>query len=731
MTGTNGACHGVGVGEWCGRKAAVRGQGDGARHGGGRMKVRTRPVLLLVVVFTLVVTGVLWWQALRSQTLLRQQVLQQAEQRSLQLADAMAGQVQAQLNTTDAMLKYLRGQWNGSASPAFAAQVQDALASLPPGYASHVSVANAQGYLVFNSLGRDVGLYVGDRAHFQALRQGGDRMEVSLPVRSRLTGQWVFLIGRPLLRQGRFNGAVYLLVQTEQLASRLGSLELSEQDVVSLIHPQGHYLARSRDNAEAMGQQAPAQRPYRSDPALMRGAYRTDSAQDQAPRTYGWQRLPDSGLVVSIGLADASVLSPLAPALQRNLLVTGLLSLLLLAFGGVIVRDQQQAARSQQARARSEARLKEAQQLAHLGSWEYDLVSGELLWSEEVFRIFEIDPRGVRPSFERFLERVHPEDRPMVHKAFDASVRDRQTYNVVHRLLLPGGRVKYVREQGRTEYEGERALRSIGTVLDITELRLAQQALEQLNDELESRVATRTAELAQANRELEAFAYSVSHDLRTPLRSIHGFACVLEEDEAKVLSQEGRRHLQRIQDGSRRMGQLITDLLSLAHLGRAPMQQQPVDLSALARSVVADLQRMEPQRVVEWRIEDGLRAMADPGLMRVVLQNLLGNAWKYTSRSPAARITFSQTAHADGLTTFCVRDNGAGFDMAHAAQLFQPFKRLHAHHEFEGSGVGLATVSRVVGRHGGRVRGEGAVGQGAVFYFSLPEVPVLSDLTVW
>ncbi len=695
------------------------------------MKVRTRPVFLLVVVFTLVVTGVLWWQALHSQALLRQQVLQQAEQRSLQLADAMAGQVQAQLNTTDAMLKYLREQWTGSPTPAFAAQVQDALTSLPPGYVSHVSVANARGYLVFNSLGRDVGLYVGDRPHFQALRQGGDRMEVSLPVRSRLTGQWVFLIGRPLLRQGRFDGTVYLLVQTEQLASRLGALELSGQDVVSLIHPQGHYLARSRDNAEAMGQQAPADRPYRSDPSLMRGVFRVTSAQDHALRTYGWHRLADSGLVVSIGLADASVLSPLAPALQRNLLVTGLLSMLLLAYGGVIVRDQQQAARSQQARARSEARLKEAQQLAHLGSWEFDLVSGELLWSEEVFRIFEVDPKAVRPSFERFLERVHPQDRPMVHQAFDASVRDRQTYNVVHRLLLPGGRVKYVREQGRTEYDGERALRSIGTVLDITELRLAQQALERLNDELESRVATRTAELAQANRELEAFAYSVSHDLRTPLRSIHGFACVLEEDEAKVLSQEGRRHLQRIQDGSRRMGQLITDLLSLAHLGRAPMQLQPVDLSALARSVMADLQRMEPQRVVQWQIEDGLRAMADPGLMRVVLQNLLGNAWKYTGRTPAARITFSQTGYADGLTTFCVRDNGAGFDMAHAAQLFQPFKRLHAHHEFEGSGVGLATVSRVVRRHGGQVKGEGAVGQGAAFVFSLPEAPVLSDQTVW
>jgi len=179
------------------------------------------------------------------------------------------------------------------------------------------------------------------------------------------------------------------------------------------------------------------------------------------------------------------------------------------------------------------------------------------------------------------------------------------------------------------------------------------------------------------------------------------------------------------------MGQLITDLLSLAHLSRARMEQEPVDLSALASAVAADLQHSDPHRQVDWFIEPGLQAMADPGLMRVVLQNLLGNAWKYTSQTPQAQISFTQEQHADGMTTFCVRDNGAGFDMSYASQLFQPFRRLHAHHEFEGSGVGLATVARVIRRHGGEVSGEGAPGVGAAFYFSLPEVPVVSDLTTW
>ena len=695
------------------------------------MKALSRSFALLVALFTVVAAGVLWWQSLRSQNQLREQVLLQADQRSLQVADAMAGQVQAHLNTMDVTLRTLREHWVREPRERFDLLAKDALASLPPGLVSHVSVADGSGHLVYNSLGLDNGGYVGDRESFQLARLGSDLMRVSATVRSRLTGRWVFAVDRPVLRQGRFDGVVYLVVESAYIARELGKLELSDQDVVSLVHADGRYVARSEANEASVGKLVPADRPYRAQPALMHGTYRVDDVMDHAPRTYGWHRLPDSGLVVSVGLADDSVLAPLAPAMWRNLLVTGVLSLLLLGFGGVIVRDQLRMARSQRALARSEAGLKEAQQLAGLGSWECDLATGQLHWSDEVYRIFEVDPATVRPSFERFLEWVHPDDRTMVKQAFDGSIRDRRTYNVVHRLVLPGGRIKYVRERGVTEYEGDRPARSRGTVLDITEVREAQLALQQLNDELESRVSRRTSELAQANRELEAFAYSVSHDLRTPLRSIHGFACVLEEEESDRLSDAGRRHLRRIQDGSRRMGQLITDLLSLAHLGRAKMDLAPVDLSEMALQLAAELQRSEPGREVDWDIQPGLLAMADPGLMRVVLQNLLGNAWKYTGQTPQPRISLTREHSADGLVTFCVRDNGAGFDMAYATQLFQPFKRLHAHHEFEGSGVGLATVSRVVRRHGGQVRGEGAVGQGAAFYFSLPEAPVLAPLTTW
>ncbi len=702
--------------------------------GGIAVRVRERPLgllVLLVLLFSVMAAGVLWWQALRAQTQLRQQVLLQAEQRSQQVAGAMAGQMRSQLGALDMALRSLRERWRPGVPQDMDAPVGDVLGTLPPGFVSHVTVLDAHGQEDYNSLGMAPGTYAGDLSYFTTLRAGGDRLLVSEPLRSHLTGQWVFTVSRPLLRGDQFEGVISLVVRSDYLSERLGELELSDQDVVSLVHPDGHYLARSRDNEASMGQRMPRERPFLADPTLAHGIYRVDDALDRAPRTYGWHRLPQTGLVVSVGLADASVLAPLAPALQRNLMVTGLLSLLLLAFGGLVARDQWQAGRSQRALAASEARLKEAQRLTRLGSWSHEVATGVIEWSDEVFRIFEMDPATTQPSYERFLQWVHPDDRAEVQRVYETSMRERQPYNHVHRLLMPGGRVKYVRQRGLTEYDVEQPVRSMGTVMDITDMRNAQAALQQLNEKLETRVKERTGELAQANRELEAFTYSVSHDLRTPLRSIHGFACVLEEEEGERLSTTGLQHVRRIQDGSRRMGQLITDLLSLAHLNRARMQQVPVDLSELALAIAGELQRTEPDREVDWHIQDGLFAMADPGLMRVVLQNLLGNAWKYTGQTAQPRIGFTQEEHANGMTTFCVRDNGAGFDMAYAAQLFQPFKRLHAHHEFEGSGVGLATVARVVRRHGGQVRGEGTVGGGAAFFFSLPEVPVASDLTTW
>ncbi len=236
--------------------------------------------------------------------------------------------------------------------------------------------------------------------------------------------------------------------------------------------------------------------------------------------------------------------------------------------------------------------------------------------------------------------------------------------------------------------------------------------------ELEQRVAERTVELAAVNKELETFAYSVSHDLRAPLRSIDGFSRALLEDYEDRLDAEGQDYLHRIRAACQRMGQLIDDLLRLSRVTRTEMYRAPVDLSALAQEIAVELQEMQPERQVEFIIQPGLMADGDARLLRVVLENLLGNAWKFTGKQERARIEFGLT-EVGGQQAYFVRDDGAGFNMAYAHKLFGAFQRLHSVAEFDGNGIGLATVKRIIHRHSGRVWAEGSVGQGATFYFTL------------
>jgi PAS domain S-box-containing protein len=255
---------------------------------------------------------------------------------------------------------------------------------------------------------------------------------------------------------------------------------------------------------------------------------------------------------------------------------------------------------------------------------------------------------------------------------------------------------------------------SVVTFTDITRRRQAEEQIRKLNRDL----VERANDLVSINRELEAFSYSVSHDLRAPLRSIDGFSQALLEDYSDRLDEDGQDYLRRVRAASQRMGQLIDDMLNLSRVTRSEMNRERLDLSGIAESILEELRARSPDREVEVRVARGLEADADPRLLRVVLQNLLENAWKFTSTTPAARIEVGAISR-DGERAFFVRDNGAGFDMTYSGKLFGAFQRLHGHAEYAGTGIGLATVQRIVHRHGGRVWAEGKVDEGAAFYFTL------------
>jgi PAS domain S-box-containing protein len=366
-----------------------------------------------------------------------------------------------------------------------------------------------------------------------------------------------------------------------------------------------------------------------------------------------------------------------------------------------------------------------------------------LLSEEEKFRrlveavgdyaIFMLDPGGNVASWNDGAERTTgwradeildkhvsvfstPEDREAgrPQAELDLAARDGHWHGEGDRQRNDGAR--YLAEVTITSVRDSagRLLGFAEVARDITSRRRTEEAIANLNRELEQRVA----ELAAANAELEAFSYSVSHDLRGPLRAIDGFSKILVEHYRESLDDQARHYLDRVRAGSQRMGQLIDDLLSLARINRTEIRPTHVDLAALARDVIEELRRGDPARTVDVQIDGSALALGDVRLIRVALENLLGNAWKFTSHTAKPQIGFG-SERRDGVPTFYVRDNRAGFDMTYVDKLFAPFQRLHDATQFEGTGIGLATVQRIVHRHGGRVWAESDPGQGATFWFTL------------
>ena len=324
---------------------------------------------------------------------------------------------------------------------------------------------------------------------------------------------------------------------------------------------------------------------------------------------------------------------------------------------------------------------------------------------------------------EGWMENIHPEDARRYRDSYHEAFATRRTFRVEYRLRRHDGEYRWLLDEGLPRHTPDGAFQGfIGGCTDITEIVEAREILKRGREELEQLVQERTAQLRAVNKELEAFSYSVSHDLRSPLRSIDGFSQAVLEDYGERLDGTGKDYLQRVRQESQRMGRLIDDMLTLSRLTRSEMRVGTVSLSEMAEEVVVRLRSQNPERRVHFEVEPALTAEGDSGLLFAVLQNLLENAWKFSSPVPESRIRFGslppQETTGQGPVYF-VEDNGVGFDPAYKDKLFGAFQRLHSMQEFPGTGVGLATVQRIIHRHGGRVWADSQPGRGATFYFTL------------
>lgn len=363
----------------------------------------------------------------------------------------------------------------------------------------------------------------------------------------------------------------------------------------------------------------------------------------------------------------------------------------------------------------SERLLNQAHQLAGLASWQADLKARRFMTLSGSHRVLGLPREDM--SADEMTALTHPDDRVRVEAAWIDSIKRNTPYNIDYRMNI-GGEMRWVSVRAEFERDARgHALRAIGVTHDITARKQGELQIRQLNASLEQRIAERTQALRDAYAELESYSYAVAHDLRSPLRIINGFAAALREDNPG-LDAASDAHLQRIMDASSKMGALIDGLLHLSQFSHGDVAREPVDLSAVATRLLRELATAEPHRRVAWSVQPGLTALADPALVEALLQNLLHNAWKYTAQRDEAHIRVGQRENG-GRREFVVSDDGAGFDMARAAKLFQPFQRLHRPGEFAGLGIGLATVRRIVQRHGGEIHAEAVPGQGATFRFTL------------
>jgi hypothetical protein len=557
--------------------------------------------------------------------------------------------------------------------------------------------------------------------HVAAHRRGNTpSLHVGQPHLSPLSGQWAISVTRRIpLPNGGLGGVVGASIDQEHFDQFYRDLGLSPSQGFALVRADGILLFRFPQSPHMKPgfdlSESPLfkERLQRSE----KGALRYVSAIDGVERIIAFRRIPDLAVVVGFTHDVDEILAPWRRDMSGIAVgVAGAIFALSVLLGIALRQIRRQA--SDEGRLRdAEERYRSLVERAPIGIARHE--RGVIRYANPEFARIVGAPAPselVGQSISRF---IHPDDRERARARLEAlDAAPGRTEPALFRVKRDDGAEVIVESQAVSSRQGGHMLVQL-MARDVTAEQRAAADVQRLNETLEEQVRSRTAELEAANAELEAFSYSVSHDLRAPLRAMAGFSEILRAEHAAALPPDAIALLERSEAAARRMGQLIENLLGLARVSRQDMHKAHVDLSALAAEITAELAEASPARKLEVRVAPGLSAHADPALIRVALQNLLANAWKYTAKSAQPRVEFGAEVSGDE-RVFYVRDNGTGFDMQYAGQIFRPFERLHDDHEYEGTGIGLATVDRIIRRHGGRVWAEAAPDRGATFRFTLP-----------
>jgi len=583
-----------------------------------------------------------------------------------------------------------------------------------------IGLIDAAGYLVSSSRPVDR-LFMGDREHVRALK-GADSgsLFIGRPVTSRSTGVWWIPMTRRIsAANGEFAGVLIFAVDPEYFSHFYGTVSLGKHGVVTLYRNDGIVLARQPDLIQSIGRDASALPDAKVFLAQNAGFRVTKGAFDGIRRVIAFSSLADYPLKVVVGTSLDEALAPVRGRKPTFYFVAAVITAFILATSFAIVQLHREGKRTVAALRESEARFRDLTNLSSDWFWEQDadlrftavsrgLHSTTGLRPEATIGRRRWDPPFADPDAEHW--RVH---RAQVerHEPFS---------DFIYRIENEAGEERWLSISGKPLFGADgRFLGYRGTGRDITARKQSEEALQKsgreilrLNEGLEHRVAERTAELETAVGEMETFTHTVAHDLRSPLRAMNGYANILMERLGSTASAEDRGYFERIAGNAKRMGQLIDDLLAYSRYSHQSLRKRDVDVQALARSVLAE--RIPADGTVQAKLEDLPPCKADPWLLRIVMENLISNAVKF-SRDATPPIV--EIGHADG--AYYVRDNGIGFDMSHSAKLFDPFTRMHRVEEYGGTGMGLAIVSRILERHGGRAWAQAEPGKGATFFLTL------------